>query len=86
MNNSDAPEKDAALGRRDFLKVGVGGAVISALPAVVGSGNENKRRRLVGREARQGRGGQTDGDRLPRALVAGTLQQSARRSRPAAGK
>src|SRR6202521_4295485 len=42
MNNSDAPEKGSALGRRDFMKLGVGGAMITALPAVAAAQTKEK--------------------------------------------
>ena len=52
MKNSDAPATGSALGRRDFMKIGVGGAVLAALPAGAGGGDKRERRGLVGRETR----------------------------------
>src|SRR6202162_5344964 len=42
MKNSDAREKGSALGRRDFVKIGVGGAMMTALPASAAAQTKQK--------------------------------------------
>ena len=42
MKNSDAPATGSALGRRDFMKIGVGGAMLTALPAGVAAQTKEK--------------------------------------------
>jgi aminocarboxymuconate-semialdehyde decarboxylase len=42
MKNSDAPEKSSALGRRNFMKIGIGGAMMTALPAGVAAQTKQK--------------------------------------------
>ena len=84
MNKPDTPEKDSALGRRDFMKLGAAGTAAVLAPRGVGRagcGHKTKRRGLVGCASGQRRSWQTDRDRMPLALVSGSLQQSSRRSR-----
>jgi aminocarboxymuconate-semialdehyde decarboxylase len=42
MKNSDAAENGSILGRRDFIKIGAGGALITALPAGVAAETKEK--------------------------------------------
>src|ERR1700674_5482800 len=42
MKNSDAPATGSALGRRNFMKIGVGGAMLTALPAGVAAQKKEK--------------------------------------------
>ena len=42
MKNSDAPVPDSVLGRRDFMKIGVGGAMMTALPAAAAAETKEK--------------------------------------------
>ena len=42
MNNSDAPAPGSAFGRRDFVKLSVGGAMAAALPAGVAAQTKEK--------------------------------------------
>ena len=42
MKNSEAPVPSSAFGRRDFLKIGAGGAVMTALPAGLAAQTKEK--------------------------------------------
>src|SRR6202049_2680377 len=42
MKKSDAPAPGSALARRDFMKLGVGGAMLAALPAAVAAQSKEK--------------------------------------------
>src|ERR1700756_369096 len=55
MKISDAAENGSILGRRDFMKIGVGGALITALPADVAA--ETKEKGVDGWDAKPGKGG-----------------------------
>lgn len=55
MKNSDAPELASSLGRRDFMKIGAGGAVMTALPA--GMAAEANEKGVDWWDAKPGKGG-----------------------------
>ena len=55
MKNSDAPATGSALGRRDFMKIGAGGAMLTALPAAVAA--ETKEKGVDWWDAKPGKGG-----------------------------
>src|SRR6202140_1359012 len=42
MKNSDAPVPASAVGRREFMKIGAGGAMMTALPAAAAAQTKEK--------------------------------------------
>ena len=55
MKNSDTPESASILGRRDFLKLGAGGAAMTALPSVAAA--ETNEKGVDWWDAKPGKGG-----------------------------
>src|SRR6266849_3555640 len=55
MNNSERPENGSGLARRDFMKIGIGGAMMSALPAAVAA--QTKEKGVDWWDAHPGKGG-----------------------------
>ncbi len=55
MKKLDAPAKDSALGRRDFMKIGAGGAMMAALPGALPA--QTKAKGVDWWDAKPGKGG-----------------------------